>query len=52
MQAKLNINRRTLLGGLAAGGLATPYFFTRAKAQDNKRIVVYNYDGALGKFAE
>ena len=52
MAAKLITNRRTFMGGLALAGLSTPYFFTRSQAQDKKRVAVYNYDGALGKFAE
>lgn len=52
MTKQLEISRRTLLGGAAAVTLATPYFFSKAMAQDKKRIAVYTYDGALGKFAE
>jgi putative spermidine/putrescine transport system substrate-binding protein len=45
--------RRTmLLGASSAGVFATPYFFTRRAMADPKRIVVYNYDGVVGKFYE
>lgn len=52
MTESFKTNRRTFLGGMAVAGLATPYFFSRAQAQDKKRIAVYNWDGALGKFSE
>jgi len=52
MSSRMVTHRRAFLGGLAVSALATPYFFTRARAQDKKRLAVYTYDGALGAFAQ
>jgi putative spermidine/putrescine transport system substrate-binding protein len=41
-------NRRAFLGTAIAAG-AAPYVFTRRAAADDKTLVVYNFDGFLGK---
>jgi len=41
--------RRTVLKGFGAAGIAAPFLLTRAATQDNS-LVVYNFDGVLGKF--
>jgi putative spermidine/putrescine transport system substrate-binding protein len=39
-------SRRAVLGA----GLAAPLFFSRSAKADPKRLVIYNFDGELGKF--
>jgi len=48
------ITRRGLLGTFGAAGFAAaaPTVFSRAARADPKRLVVYNFDGVLGKFYE
>jgi putative spermidine/putrescine transport system substrate-binding protein len=52
MTGHKRISRRSLAVGIA-GGLATPSFFVKAHAQtDPKRLVIYTWDGQLGRFYE
>ena len=45
------LSRRTTLKGLGAASLAAPAIVTRALA-DDKTLVVYNFDGTLGKYVK
>ena len=47
---KRAISRRRFLTGAGATGLATFSVIRRAAAQEDKRLVIYNFDGNLGKF--
>lgn len=46
------ITRRRLLGVAGAGIAASafPYFYVKRAAAQTKRLVIYNFDGSLGKF--
>jgi putative spermidine/putrescine transport system substrate-binding protein len=50
MATTLGFGRRKFAAG-AAAGTTFPYFFVKAHAQtDPKRLVIYTWDGALGRF--
>jgi putative spermidine/putrescine transport system substrate-binding protein len=45
------VSRRTALRGLGAAAIAAPAIVTRARA-DDQTLVVYNFDGTLGKYVK
>src|SRR5262245_59098424 len=49
-RANTKISRRRFLAGVGAAGLTTMPACRRAAAQEEKRLVIYNFDGNLGKF--
>jgi len=50
MSKLVRISRRRFVPA-AATAIAAPYFFVKASAQtDPKRLVIYTWDGALGRF--
>ncbi|MGE3926065.1 MAG: ABC transporter substrate-binding protein [Lautropia sp.] len=44
------LSRRTVLGAGLAAGLSAPAFYMRSARADPKRLVIYKFDGELGKF--